>query len=77
MLLVRGLGVALLMLVDVFYLFGLLGAEMGIYLAYKVLMGDFWLKRLTSSLQVVSSRPRRPLSIRIRERIRSVLHLHS
>jgi hypothetical protein len=42
MLLVRGLGVALLMLVDVFYLFGLLGAEMGIYLAYKVLMGDFY-----------------------------------
>jgi hypothetical protein len=42
MLLVRGLGVALLMLVNATYLFELLGAEMGIYLAYKVLMGDFY-----------------------------------
>jgi hypothetical protein len=42
MLIVRGLGAALLMLVNVSYLFGLLGAEMGIYLAYKALLGDFY-----------------------------------
>jgi hypothetical protein len=40
MLLVRSLGAALLMLAGVSYLFGILCAEMGIYWAYKVLMGD-------------------------------------
>jgi hypothetical protein len=41
-LLARCLGVALLLQVAMSYLFGILGAEMGIYLAYKVLMGDFY-----------------------------------
>ena len=42
-LLARCLGVALLLQVAMSYLFGILGAEMGIYLAYKVLMGDFYI----------------------------------
>lgn len=43
----------------------------------EVLMGDFWLKRLTNPLQAVSNRPCRPSSIRIRERIQRLLHLYS
>jgi hypothetical protein len=42
MLLARCFGVALLLQVAKSYLFGILGAEMGIFLAYKVLMGDLY-----------------------------------
>jgi hypothetical protein len=42
MLFVRSIGAALLLLVNVSYLFGLLGAEMGIYFAYKVARDDFY-----------------------------------